>query len=83
MEQDPGQVPQGGWLGHRSGERAAERGLGLEWTHCVQSEVTDTDQDTHCERARAHTHTVLIHEIALEGSPGPRSWRHSSYWGGK
>lgn len=34
--------PWRGWLGHASGERAAERGLVPEWTRCARSEVTVT-----------------------------------------
>ena len=56
--------PWRGWLGHASGERAAERGLVPEWTRCARSEVTDSDQDvTHC--GWEHTHSVLTYKIPM------------------
>lgn len=52
--------PWRGWLRHASGERAAERGLVPEWTHCVQSEVTGSDQDMiHCKWE--HTHKMCLY----------------------
>ena len=65
--------PWRGWLGHTGGERASERGLVPEWTHCVQSEVTDSDQDMiPCEWE--HTHKMCLYT---------RSPRYSLSWRGK